>query len=235
MAPDATANANVNDGNHDGRTEVLDATETMAVVAAANAPDAVSSQQQTFNINIPPREAAQDENIVAYLTAFVNRIYYDSEASFWIPGFERTNTAEIREVLQSGALALAWRGDSSFEHHGELATDLLGCVNVKIFAEESTGEFGMLACEPQSRGIGVGRELLRFAEDEVRRRGMETMRLELLQGDGWRHEFKDRLESWYGRNGYLWVGVEQVEKNWAFLAPLLAKPTVIKVFVKQLQ
>ncbi|KAJ9137001.1 hypothetical protein NKR19_g8355 [Coniochaeta hoffmannii] len=228
----------VKEKTHEARAQRQDAAEATAVIAAAAATSAtdnsVTPAQKDFTIAIPPAEAAYDDGMITYLTDLVNRIYFDSEASFWTPGFKRTNATEIKDYLSSGALALAWRGDSSFSQHGNLATDLLGCVNIKMFLAEETGEFGMLACDPVSRGIGVGRGLLRFAEDEARRRGARRMRLELLQGDGWRHEFKDRLEAWYGRNGYRLAGVEDVQKNWAFLVPLLARPTVMKVFIKQL-
>ena len=230
--------AGVVDKHHEARAQLQDAAEATAVIAAAaSATDssrAVTSPEKGFTIAIPPQEAAQDEEIVTYLTHLVNRIYFDSEASFWTPGFNRTSASEIKDYLSSRALALAWRGNSSFSRHGDLAADLLGCVNIKMFPAEETGEFGMLACDPVSRGIGVGRGLLEFAEDEARRRGARRMRLELLQGDGWRHEFKDRLEAWYGRNGYQLAAVEDVQKNWAFLVPLLARPTVMKVFIKQL-
>jgi GNAT superfamily N-acetyltransferase len=172
--------------------------------------------------------------LIAHLTEIVNRIYLEAEGSFWKPGFKRTNAAEIKACLSSGNLALAWLGEASYHNHANLKTDLVGCANIKMSPEEETGEFGMLACDTAARGRGVGRELLRFAEDETLRRGARRMLLTLLQGDGWRHEFKARLEAWYGRNGYQLVRVEDVRTNWAFLAPLLAKPMVMKVFIKDL-
>ncbi|OIW25355.1 hypothetical protein CONLIGDRAFT_636408 [Coniochaeta ligniaria NRRL 30616] len=237
MAQDSPANMNatVNNENHKARVKLQDAAEATAMAVSATDNHADSSRQKGFIIAFPPQEAAaQDDKLVKYITEVINRSYLETEADFWIPGFERTNEDEIRDYLRSGALALAWRGDSSFEQHGDLSKDLLGCVKITMFPDEETGEFGMLACSAASRGIGVGRELLRFAEDEARRRGAKHMRLELLQGNGWRHDFKDRLEAWYGRSGYQLVRVEDVQKNWAFLKPLLAKPTVMKVFIKQL-
>jgi GNAT superfamily N-acetyltransferase len=234
---DLVANVGVDDDNHEARTQLQDAAEATAVIAAVRAADnhAGSPQQKAFTIAFPPQEAAaQDDKLVKYITELVNRIYFETEASFWTPEFERTNANEIRDYLRNRALALAWRGDSSFEQHGDLRKDLLGCVNVKMFPDEETGEFGMLACNSEARGIGVGRELLRFAEDEARRRGAKHMRLELLQGDGWKHDFKERIEGWYGRKGYQLVRVDDVEKNWASLVPLLAKPMVMKVFAKEL-
>ncbi|KAB5566746.1 hypothetical protein GE09DRAFT_745830 [Coniochaeta sp. 2T2.1] len=234
MAQDTAPSSTQCDKNHEARAQLQDAAEATTVIAAVSASPA-STPPQAFNIAFPPEEASsQDSDLIAHITSFVNRIYFDSESTFWTPGFQRTSADEVRSYLASRALALAWRGDASFESHGDLTEDLLGCVNVKMFPEEETGEFGMLACEPVSRGIGVGRALLRFAEEEMRRRGAKKMRLELLQGDGWRHEFKDRLEAWYSRNGYVLTRTEDVQKNWAFLVPLLARPTVMKVFIKEL-
>lgn len=232
MALDTAVNGN----SHDTRTQLQDAAEATAVIAAVSAADtsSTSTQQTPFTIAFPPEEAAHDDELIRYLTDLVNRVYSGSEATFWTPGFERTNATEIQGYLRTRSLALAWRGDSSFWQHGDLGQDLLGCVKVNMLPDEQTGEFGMLACDPVSRGIGVGRELMRFAEDEAQRRGAVHMRLELLQADGWRHGFKDRLEAWYGRNGYRLVRVEDLQTNWASLVPLLAKPMVMKVFIKQL-
>lgn len=226
----------VDDTSHSAKTQLLDAAGATTVIAEVSTADnsSTSRQQKAFTIAIPPEEAAGDDELVQYLTGLVNNVYSGSEDSFWTPGFKRTNAAEVREYLRTQALALAWRGGSSFSQRGDLSHDLLGCANIKMFPHEQTGEFGMLACDPVSRGVGVGRELLRFAEDEARRRGATHMRLELLQGDGWRHDFKDRIEAWYTRNGYQLVRVDDVQKNWAVLVPLLAKPTVMKVFIKQL-
>jgi len=235
-----TAPGSTRDGkDHKARAQLLYAAEVTTVTAAVSPNGSIASphphQPQPFNIAIPPEEASsQDSALIAHLTSLINRIYFESESTFWTPGFQRTNADEVRSYLDSRNLALAWRGDASFSHHGDLATDLLGCVGVKMFADEETGEFGMLAREPASKSTGVGSALLKFAEEEMRRRGARKMRLELLQGDGWRHEFKDWLEAWYSRNGYVLVKTEDVQKNWAFLVPLLARPAVMKVFIKEL-
>jgi GNAT superfamily N-acetyltransferase len=236
MTQDPVADASLKHENHEARAKLQDAVEATAVVAAVSEADgsAQAPQQKSVNIAFPPQEAAQDDTLVTHITEFVNRIYYDSEASFWNPDSARTNTAEIRDYLRSGALALAWRPDCSYESHSDVAAELWGCIYIKLLPAEQTGEFGMLACEPKARGRGVGRDLLRFAEEDLKRRGAEQMRLELLQGDGWRHDFKDRLEAWYERAGYQLVAVEEVRKRWAALVPMLAKPAVMKVFHKKL-
>lgn len=235
MAQDSVPNTSI-ENTHDARNHLQDAAEATAVAAEGSEP--APQPAQGFSISFPPPDAAaNDDGLVEHITALINRVYLETEASFWTPGFERTNTDEIRDHLRRGALALAWRGsDGSFNEHDSrnLETDLMGCISVKSFPEESVGEFGMLACDPAWRGAGVGRALVRFAEAEAARRGARRMRLELLQGDGWRHEFKDRLEAWYGREGYRLVAVEDVRAKWAVLAPRLARPTVMKVFVKEL-
>ena len=60
----------------------------------------------------------------------------------------------------------------------------------------------MLCADPAHRGIGIGRELIRFAERKARADGMTTMQLELLVPRGWTHPEKQFLADWYSRIGY---------------------------------
>jgi GNAT superfamily N-acetyltransferase len=46
--------------------------------------------------------------------------------------------------------------------------------------DASKGEFGMLVADPARRGEGVGRDLVIFAEELSRQRGLAVMQLEVL-------------------------------------------------------
>lgn len=230
------ANTASGDLKDEARVELRDAINAAVIAASASASASDGPSAQTaFSVFIPPPAVADNDRFVTHLTDFINRIYLAAEATFWTPGFIRTDTDQIRDLLRSGGLALAWRSSNDDDHDGDLLTkSTIGCVQVKMLPDQQTGEFGMLAADPASQGLGVGRELMRFAEQEVKRRGGKVMRLELLQGKGWSHELKDRLEKWYGRCGYELIAVEDVEKSWSILVPHLVAPAVMKVFHKQL-
>lgn len=183
------------------------------------------------NIAYAPAATAESETIVAHVTSLINTIYATDEAGFWNDGFVRTSTGEIRECIRAGELALAWRPGSGGPHSDP--ADIMGCVRSRLL-DARTGEFGLLVCDPAFRGSGVGRDLLRFAEESVKERGGSVMQLELLVGDGWTHPLKERLGQWYGRAGYKLVRTGSVEESFPRLAPLIAGPALFRVYEKVL-
>jgi GNAT superfamily N-acetyltransferase len=83
-------------------------------------------------------------------------------------------------------------------------------------------------------GCGIGRELVRSAEELMRSRGVTTMQLELLVPKGWVHPEKNELQAWYMRLGYRVVRSAPFEQIAAHLAPQLAVPCEILIFQKSL-
>jgi len=57
----------------------------------------------------------------------------------------------------------------------------------------------MLTTDPAVRGRGVGRDLVRFAEDTCRNRGSTKMQLKLLRPRHWVLDSKEALHAWYSR------------------------------------
>jgi len=96
------------------------------------------------------------------------------------------------------------------------------------------GELGMLATGPSQRGNGVGRALLRFAEDISAARGLHLMQLELLVPQDWTHPSKTFLENWYTRSGYRLVRTDRPEKAIPHLAPFLATTCDYRIYHKAL-
>ncbi len=68
--------------------------------------------------------------------------------------------------------------------------------------DEQTCEFGMLTADPNFRSIGIGRELVEFAENWGRDTGFKQMRLELLTPRVGKNKSKEFLKVWYSRIGY---------------------------------
>ena len=203
----------------------------LAAEGEAKAAPHVSADLKTAYL---PSSAASDEALVARLTDLVNTVYAADEAGFWKDDFVRTSTDEVAACLRTGELAAVWRPSSSApEDLGPKPSEIVGCVRIHML-DTQTGEFGMLVCDQASRGTGVGRRLLTFAEEEVRRRGAQFMRLELLFGDGWTHALKQRLGTWYERAGYELIRTGSIRESFPQMAPMMARPSIFRVYQKVL-
>jgi ribosomal protein S18 acetylase RimI-like enzyme/NTP pyrophosphatase (non-canonical NTP hydrolase) len=162
---------------------------------------------------------AAGDDTVATLTGLVNDVYAAAEEGLWTGG-ARTTPEEVAALVRAGQIAVA-----------RLDGRLVGCVRIRRL-DDTTGEFGMLAADPHHRGVGVGRELVRYAE-----RHLESafMRLELLTPREWSHPSKEFLAGWYGRLGYRKVRTGTVEETYPDLAPLLATPCDFVTYEKDLR
>jgi len=110
---------------------------------------------------------------------------------------------------------------------------VVGAVRVQRL-EDGAGEFGMLVAAPEERGTGIGRDLVAFAEDWARERGLPRMHLELLVPRGWEHPVKEFLRGWYTRIGYRVVREGDFAADHPALVPHLACPCDFLVFRKDL-
>jgi GNAT superfamily N-acetyltransferase len=174
-------------------------------------------------VGLLPAEAADDTALVAAVAGLVNRVYEQSERGLWVDGAARTSPAEVADLVRAGEIAAAYAG-------GRLG----GVVRVRRL-DTGTGEFGMLAADPGLRGRGIGRDLVRWAEDTSRARGLMTMQLELLVPRGWTLASKEFLAAWYTRMGYRLHGTVRIEDVHPHLAPLLATEADVRVYGKRLR
>jgi GNAT superfamily N-acetyltransferase len=163
-----------------------------------------------------------DPALVTRIADLVNLVYAESERGLWADGAQRTDAAEIATYARSGELAVS-----------HLDGELAGVVRIQRL-DPDTGEFGMLAADPAVRGRGIGRDLVRFAEDTARDRGCQQMRLELLVPRGWVLESKEFLARWYTRLGYELDRVGTIDEDYPALAPLLAGPADYRIYRKRL-
>jgi ribosomal protein S18 acetylase RimI-like enzyme len=171
-------------------------------------------------IEVLARDAGHD--VIAKVVALVNRVYAAAEEGLWRAGAVRTTPAETEALVRAGEIAVA-RSEGR----------IVGAVRVRRLDGE-VGEFGMLAADPGHRGRGIGRELVRFAEELSRERGLETMRLELLVPKTWTHPSKRFLHEWYTRLGYRVVRRGSIEEQYPELAPQLATPCDFVIYHKKL-
>ncbi|MEV6442357.1 GNAT family N-acetyltransferase [Amycolatopsis sp. NPDC051716] len=169
---------------------------------------------------LPPSAAAA---VVERVTGLVNQVYAESEKGLWQGSTDRTSVDEITGYVTAGEIAVALVGG-----------DVAGSVRIQRL-DEATGEFGMLAADPARRGLGVGRELVRFAERASREAGCREMQLELLVPRDWTHPSKQFLADWYGRLGYRVTHRADLAEDYPHLAPSLATPCDFLIYRKDLR
>jgi GNAT superfamily N-acetyltransferase len=167
--------------------------------------------------------AADDIPLVSTIADLVNEVYAVAERGLWVAGATRTNVQEVAALTRSGQIAVARSGGR-----------IIGCVRIQRL-DEVACEFGMLAVAPTHRGFGVGRELVRFAEQQGRDAGHGTMQLELLVPRTWTHPSKERLAGWYGRIGYRAIRTGTIDEAYPHLAPLLATTCGFVIYHKDLR
>lgn len=195
-----------------------------------------------LQIRIADMSVAEDAHLVGSLTRIVNDAYGEVEADIFLPGYRRTDEAEIVNLVQEGCLAIAYSpADESLTSD---TTDSapppktpsfkpVGCVFVKQLSAR-LGNFGMLALELTYRGGGLGRAMIDFAEKHCREKGCTVMQMELLIPTSFEHAVKPRMQAWYQRMGYRTVKLGSFNEDYPSLATQLAGPADYKVFEKAL-
>jgi len=176
----------------------------------------------SLDIGMLPSVAADDAALMAQLTELINAVYAVAEKGLWVDGAARTTAEALTELARAGQVAVA-----------RVRGQIVGCIRIQLLGD-GVGEFGMLAVIPASRGTGVGRDLVAFAEQAAKRRRCHTMQLEVLVPRAWTHPSKDFLTDWYTRSGYMLARVGAIEESYPELAPLLATPCDYMIYRKSL-
>ena len=175
-----------------------------------------------IEVELLSRGAGADSTLMDRIGELANEVYAVAEAGLWTDGATRTSAGEIVQLTRAGQIAVA-----------RVADQVVGCVRVQRL-DERTGEFGMLCADPAHRGIGIGRELVRFAERNACADGVSTMQLELLEPRDWTHPTKQFLAEWYSRIGYRIARTGTIDELYPELAPLLATPCDFVIYRKDL-
>jgi GNAT superfamily N-acetyltransferase len=174
------------------------------------------------DIETVPGTMVEDQRLVDEITDLTNRVYAVAEAGLWVEGATRTTTTEVTKMIDGGEITVARVGGQ-----------IVGSIRIQRL-DDRVGEFGMLVADFAHRGEGIGRELVRFAEQLSRRRGLSTMQLELLVPREWSHPNKLFLDAWYTRIGYRPVRKGSFEESYPQLEPLLATPCDFVIYHKPL-
>ncbi|MFD9664052.1 GNAT family N-acetyltransferase [Rhodococcus sp. NPDC059968] len=153
----------------------------------------------------------------------INGVYAVAEDGMWKHGATRTTTAEITELAEADQIFVA-----------RLEGRIVGCVRLVPLADR-VAEFGMLAADPQLRGVGIGRALVHFAENHAAETGSDIMALEVIQPRDFSLPSKEFLTGWYTRMGYRAVRTDASETVYPALTPLLKVPCVVVTYRKNLR
>lgn len=167
--------------------------------------------------------AAADDTVMSALADLINDVYAVAEKGLWTDGAARTCAADIADFTRAGQIAVAAHNEG-----------LLGCVRIQQL-DDNLSEFGLLAVAPGHRGIGVGRNLVRFAEQHGRDLGCHTMQLELLVPRDWKHPSKEFLARWYARLGYTAAGTGSTSELYPELSALLATACEFVIYRKDIR
>jgi len=167
-------------------------------------------------------EVLGDAGASARLAELINEVYAVAEEGLWLDGTQRTTPDEVAGFVRDGEIVVARVDD-----------EVVGCLRLQRL-DERTSEFGMLAADPARRGLGIGRELVRFAERTSHEQGRGTMQLEVLVPREWTHPSKKFLTEWYTRIGYRVTRTGTIDEDYPHLAPLLATPCDFVIYHKNL-
>ena len=181
-----------------------------------------SESAPPIEVELLSRTARADATLMERISELANEVYAVAEAGLWTDGATRTSVAEIVQLTRAAQIAVA-----------RMDGQVVGCVRVQRL-DERTGEFGMLCADPAQRGIGIGRELIRFVERKSLADGLGTMQLEVLVPRDWTHPTKQLLVEWYSRTGYRIARTGTIDELYPELAPLLATPCDLVIYRKDL-
>lgn len=162
-----------------------------------------------------PLIPAVDADLPA-LAILINAAYAGGDAAAYLDG-DRTSPAALRSELAANPSAILYRyttsaitsdskgKDTKEEGHLRREEVPAGCVWVEPDSGSGRAEtwsFSMLSVNPASQGSGIGKTILREAEDAVRAKGATRMRMTVVSR---RHQ----LIAWYQRHGYNLTGEKE--------------------------
>jgi predicted N-acetyltransferase YhbS len=120
-----------------------------------------------------------------HIAALVNRAF---SAESWFKSTDRTNAAQVRELLSKGMFLLLEEG-----------TRLVACVYLEPRGDSAY--LGMLSVEQDMQGRGIGRRMMQEAEDFARRAGHVAIDLRIVH-------VREELPPYYRKLGYAETGTE---------------------------
>lgn len=122
----------------------------------------------------------------------------------------RTDAAAIAEIIRTpGTMILKYVDE----------TEILGCVELQQHHDKLY--LGMLTVRPHLQGKGIGKQLLKAAEEEARKQKCASLFMTVIS-------VRKELIEWYVRHGYQLTGER---KPFAFNDPRFGQPKMKLEFV----
>ena len=128
----------------------------------------------------------------AAITALLNKAYRGEDArkgwtseAHLIDGDTRTNESSIKELIEIP--------DSIFVKYINAEHQLTGCVNLQKHGNKLY--LGMLSVSPHLQGAGIGKQLLKAAEEYAQHLHSTAIYMSVIS-------LRDELIDWYRRYGY---------------------------------
>ena len=169
-----------------------------------------------------PKSPVRNSGAVEQVTSLINQVYLVASNGLWLDGTCRTTTDEVLAIIDAGQMIAAYIDDR-----------IVGCLRLQELSPQMT-EFGLLAVDPGQRGTGLGRDLVKYVEEESRKGGFQAVQLEILVPREWEHPSKNFLRAWYTRSGYQEVRTGTIDEAYPKLGPLLATPCDYVIYQKKL-
>lgn len=106
-----------------------------------------------------------------------------------ISGDTRSDAATLKDVIErKGSVLLRYEGDTK---------TIIGCVNLQEHDDKMY--LGMLAVSPFLQGGGIGKKLLKVAEEYAHNTGCDSIYMTVIT-------LRTELIDWYKRHGYIDTG-----------------------------
>lgn len=150
------------------------------------------------------------------LNRLVNSAYRgDSSRQGWTTEADlldgtRTDATAIKELIESPGVTILKLVESDV---------ILGCVELKKDSDKLY--LGMLTVKPNLQGKGIGKQLLKAAEEEAIKQNCASVFMTVIS-------MRKELIDWYVRNGYQLTGER---KPFAFNDPRFGQPKMELEFV----
>jgi len=122
----------------------------------------------------------------------------------------RTDAAAIKELIETSGITILKYVESS---------EILACVELK--KESNKLYLGMLTVKPSLQGKGIGKELLKAAEEEGKKQKCSSIFMTVIS-------VRKELIDWYLRHGYQLTGER---KPFAFNDPRFGQPKMKLDFI----
>lgn len=176
--------------------------------------------------------------MVHHLTELINTVYDDAESDLWQEAVARTDPDEVAASIAAGQIIVARRigggdADDGGANVGEGADGPIVGV-VQAHATNGRGWFGMLAVDLRHRGEGVGRRLVRAAEELTADAGAAEIEISVIMTTNESFAPKIELAQWYQRLGYDLAETVSVAQSVPGLEELLAVPCHMQILRKAL-